>query len=75
MSNLVVLNYRSLAHSGGTCRRLLSECPKGLIANSSRQPVLGFADGARGRLDRILLMVMIAAAAALGVAAFLAGRS
>jgi hypothetical protein len=49
--------------------------PIGTDLDLSRQPILGFADGARGRFDRILLVVVAVASTALGVTAFLAGRS
>jgi hypothetical protein len=49
--------------------------PIGTDLDLSRQPVLGFAEGGRGRFDRILLVVVTAAAVVLGTTAFLVGRS
>jgi hypothetical protein len=49
--------------------------PLGTDLDLSREPVLGFAEGARGTFDRYLVEVVAAAGVALGVAAYLIGRS
>ena len=41
----------------------------------SRQPVLGFAEGARGTFDRYLLLTVGVASIGVGLAAYLMGRS
>lgn len=41
----------------------------------SRQPVLGFAEGARGTFDRYLLLTIGVASIGVGLAAYLIGRS
>jgi hypothetical protein len=49
--------------------------PLGRDLDLSREPVLGFAEGARGTFDRYLVGVVGAAAVAVGVTAYLIGRS
>jgi hypothetical protein len=49
--------------------------PLGLDLDVSREPVLGFADGARGTFDRYLLLVVAVASLGVGLVAYLMGRS
>ena len=49
--------------------------PLGRDLGVSREPVLGFADGARGTFDRYLLLVVVVASFGVGLVAYLMGRS
>jgi hypothetical protein len=49
--------------------------PMGRDLDLSHQPILGFAEGARGAFDRYLLLVVGVASLGFGVVAYLIGRS